>query len=145
MAIIEDNKHFYVGLKAFIGKNGRLLVVRESEEFDEGGMWELPGGRIGNDESENTFHSVLLREVNEECGDVEIRIGEIIGVFRRRFANGEWVILVGYDCDYISGEISLSEEHCEYKWIGPEDVDGCVFVNGYKEAVVDYFRRSINV
>ena len=143
MAVIEDNKHFYVGLKAFIGKGDALLILRESEKFDGGGKWELPGGRIGNDEDDKTLQEVMLREVEEECGKaLRVKVGDIVHVFRRQFANGEWVFLTGFDCEYLSGEVELSDEHCEYAWITQSDMEKYEFVKGYKEAIEILFSKK---
>jgi len=139
----EDNKLFFVGLKAFIEKEGSLLVVRESGSFREGGNWELPGGRIQQGETETPFNEVLLREVKEECGAIQIIVGDVIEIFRRKFANGQWVVLAGFDCRYLSGEVTVSDEHSEYAWITAKDLPSYQFVPGYKEAIESYFKKKL--
>ncbi len=138
----EDNAFFHVGMKGYISKEGKLLIVRESEAFEDGGKWELPGGRIGHDEVDSPFQDVLRREIAEECGAVRVRIGEIVHVFRRHFANGKRVVLLGFDCEYLEGEIVLSDEHEKYAWISEEDMKKYEFVNGYEEAIRTYFQKK---
>ena len=144
MQAMEDNKLFFVGLKAFIAKDGKLLILREfaSEKYPSGKKWEIPGGRITESEERTPLIDVLLREVREECGSIEIIVGEVFHVFRRQFPNGEWVFLAGFDCSYISGEVTLSHEHTEYAWIIEADMEHYDFVNGYEEAIRAYFRKK---
>ena len=140
----QDNKLFFVGLKAFIEKDGKVLILRETfTPYTKERAWELPGGRIQHDEDAVPLESILLREVREECGEnLRITVGDVIHVFRRQFSDASWVFLVGYDCKYLSGEVSISTEHTEYQWLAPEDIDTYDFVNGYKEAITEYFRKK---
>jgi 8-oxo-dGTP pyrophosphatase MutT (NUDIX family) len=62
-------------VKAFIEKDGKILILRESFKYKAGsnhGQFVLPGGKV--DEGEH-FAKSLRREVKEECG-LQIRIGE---------------------------------------------------------------------
>ena|SRR3989344_7407606 len=138
----EENKLFYVGMKAFIAKADTLLIVRQSQHYADSGKWQLPGGRIAHGEEGSSLESILLREIKEECGEIKISVGDIIHVFRRQFASGEWVFLVGFDCQYLSGEVELNEESTEYAWIRQEDIDRYEFVNGYQEAIEVYFSKK---
>ncbi len=97
---------FEVGQKAFIDKDGEVLVV-----YFPNGWLDLPGGRI--DEGETDIVAALKREVREET-TLEIDVG---APFATWLGRGAKVFLVGYRCKYVSGEVRLSDEHSAYQWV----------------------------
>ena len=103
------HKLFEVGQKAFIERNGEVLVV-----FFPNGWLDLPGGRI--DEGETDLVEALKREVREET-TLEIEVGPPFATWLGR---GNTVYLVGYHCRYVSGEVQLSDEHDAYRWVGAQ-------------------------
>lgn len=100
------HKLFQVGQKAFIEKDGHVLVV-----FFPNGWLDFPGGRIN--EGESDLAEALKREVREET-TLEIQVD---APFASWLGRGETVFLVGYRCRYVSGEIELSDEHQAYRWV----------------------------
>jgi 8-oxo-dGTP diphosphatase len=111
---MKEDALSYVVQKAFIKKGDEVFVLNDPEE----GL-DFPGGKI--QEGEDNLENALKREVLEETG-LEIAIDSpfITGteVFppTHRLA-GKRVILIGYKCNYINGEVVLSEEHNNFKWI----------------------------
>ena len=97
---------FQVGQKAFIEKNGELLVL-----FAPSGLFDFPGGRI--DEGETDLIEALKREVREETA-LEIEVG---WPFATWLSAGSAIYLVGYRCRYVSGEVVLSNEHTGFRWV----------------------------
>src|SRR5688572_4221997 len=97
---------FQVGQKAVIDRNGEVLVM-----FFPNGWLDLPGGRI--DEGETDLIAALKREVTEETS-LEIEVGE---PFATGLARGNRVYLVFYRCRYVSGEVVLSHEHSDFRWV----------------------------
>jgi 8-oxo-dGTP diphosphatase len=107
-----------VAAKAIIAKDGKILLLREStrEDNSQQGKYEFPGGRIEADEK---LTDGLFREVREETG-LEIKAGEPISV-------GEWfptingqkvhIVAIFYACEYVSGEVKISDEHDSYEWV----------------------------
>jgi 8-oxo-dGTP diphosphatase len=114
-----------IAVKAVIkNNNGKLLILREAKSYDEGtngGLWQVPGGRIVPGEY---FDSALLREVKEETG-LNVRIIHPLLV-------GEWhpvikgiqhqIVGIFFYCKLIKGKVMLSKEHDSYEWISAEDI-----------------------
>lgn len=133
----QDDQSFFVGLKAFLEKEGELLVLQDND-----GFWELPGGKIKKSED---VEPAFRREVAEELGSsVEFSVQGIVHSWiRKPDPNKDFVLfLVGLKCTYERGEIMLSKEHEDFKWINEEDIDGLRFENTYEDAVRYFFKSS---
>ena len=109
---------YWVGQKAFIERDGKVLVVIDPDE----GL-DFPGGRI--DKGEEDLEASLKREVHEESG-LEIEVGHPFSAWHNIFPKGhkyegQRVYLIGFRCTYISGEVTLSEEHNAYRWVSRDD------------------------
>lgn len=111
-------QRFEVSLKAFIVREGRLLVVRESDT----GYWELPGGRIDVGEEWRPHADVLAREIGEELGPgLGVAISDrAVTWVRQRPEDGVYQVLIGRPCRLVDGEPSLSAEHGELAWVDRE-------------------------
>lgn len=110
---------FCVGQKAFIEKDGKVLVL-----FDSLGL-DFPGGKIQEGEAimgrPESLSGSLKREVLEETS-FEIEVGQPFAVWYTEFPEGsrnfgKVVYIVGFRCRYISGELTLSDEHQSFKWV----------------------------
>lgn len=107
---------FGVAVKGIIRKDGKILVVKRALHDDHRpGVWETVGGGMNEDE---TPEQALAREIMEEAG-VEVKILEPFNVFCFRKDTGESKVGITFICDHICGEVVLSEEHTEHKWIDP--------------------------
>lgn len=136
---------FCVGQKAFIEKNGKVLVLNDPLD----GL-DFPGGKIQEDEAKdgdsNSLVGALKREVMEEVG-LEIEVFEPFTVWYRKFSDknhrnyGKEVYLIAFRCKYILGEIKLSDEHNKFKWVDKDDYrevdDGSEYFNVLKK----YFNK----
>lgn len=112
---MKKDQEFYVGQKAFIDKDGKVLVLKLSDI----GTIDFPGGKI--QEGEENFIESLKREVKEET-DLDVEIHEPFYTWHFTFHDkhpeaGKKVFLVGYRCVYISGDVKLSHEHTAHKWV----------------------------
>jgi 8-oxo-dGTP diphosphatase len=115
-----------VAAKALVvDDEGKVLILREASTYVEGtnvGKYGTPGGRL---EPGEPFMEALRREVREECG-LEVEIGRPVHV-------DEWspvikgvpnhIVGMFLRCRPRPGEIRLSEEHDDYKWVRPEEAD----------------------
>ncbi|MDD5397027.1 MAG: NUDIX domain-containing protein [Candidatus Moranbacteria bacterium] len=107
---------FGVAVKGIIRKDGKILVVKRAEyDGHRAGTWETVGG--GMDENE-TPHEALAREIMEEAG-IKVDIKEPFNVFSFKKDTGEFKVGITFICDWLEGEVVLSEEHSEHEWIEP--------------------------
>lgn len=98
--------------------DGKILVVKRSPNDDhKPGVWETVGGGV---EEGDSPQDALKREIMEEVG-LEVEISEPFNVFNFVKDNGDKKVGITFLCDYISGEIKLSEEHSDWQWIDPFD------------------------
>jgi 8-oxo-dGTP diphosphatase len=112
---------FQVAAKAIIKKDDQILLVLTAN-----GHYDFPGGRMDESEVDKPLETVLYREAIEELGkDVNIEVNRIAFVCKRqlkRDGNITQILAVFYEADYKGGEISLSNEHSEYKWVDPREL-----------------------
>ena len=109
----------FVAVKAFIVKDGKLLMLRESSRYEDGtnlAKYDLPGGRI--DPSE-TLETALAREVLEETG-CQITSAQAFsaGEWWPRKGEQQWHIVGVYFAVTLAGDaqITLSQDHDDFKW-----------------------------
>lgn len=133
---MRENALFYVGQKAFIEKDGEVLVLGDPIE----GL-DYPGGKI--QEGEVDLIESLKREVREETG-LEISVGEAFATWTNIFPSqhrlaGKRVFLVGYKCTYVSGEVTLSNEHDKFSWVTKDNFNTVNDGTSYFEILKKYF------
>ena len=115
-----NRKKLYLALKAVIVKDEKILILRRTKKencFRE--MWDIPGGGINFGE---TPEEALKREVKEET-NLEVEVIKPLRVWTFFKDENTQVVGVTMFCRYKSGDIRLSEEHEEFKWIRPEEIE----------------------
>jgi 8-oxo-dGTP diphosphatase len=108
-------------VKAVIESEGKILLLQRSKKLRGEDNWDLPGGLIENNQ---TQEETLKREIAEELG-LNIDIIRPFGTWNfRRALDGKIVSVQNYLCKIPDNnfEIKLSEEHSVYKWISPKDI-----------------------
>lgn len=108
---------YSIGLKILLKKRDEFLFLT-----DYGGTYyDLPGGRMDENEKEVPIHTILTREICEELGtDIRYTIGDPLFQFRRHFtAKNINVFLTVYAGTFLGGTITLSSEHLAFDWINP--------------------------
>jgi 8-oxo-dGTP diphosphatase len=129
MNINDKNKRltqgrFLVAACAFIFNGDKILITKRSEDRDhDPGNWECVSGRF--DQHFNTVEDEIIREVTEELGDdFKFRIIAPISFyhFYRADRIDDELVGINYICEYISGNVTLSNEHTNYQWLEPEEV-----------------------
>jgi 8-oxo-dGTP diphosphatase len=102
-------------LKATILKDGKLLALKRSDKsFSRPGAWDFPGGNL---EFGEDVEECILREIKEET-NLKVKNLQSLHIISEidEKKNIFWVEIC-YLCDYGKGEIKLSDEHSEYKWL----------------------------
>jgi 8-oxo-dGTP diphosphatase len=112
-AAVEPHRQVVVGAALIDGD--RVLAAQRCEPPALAGLWEFPGGKV--DEGE-TDEAALVRECREELG-VEIMLGARIG---RDWPIGEYGILRVWLAGVVAGELT-AREHSELRWLSVDELD----------------------
>lgn len=133
----------FVATKALIEYQGKILLLKESDEYAEGtnaGRFDVVGGRVKPGEH---FAESLQREVKEETG-LDITIGEPVFVNEwRPVVKGEQWQVVGifFLCHTQTDEVILSSDHKEYKWINPSEFEQYELIENLKPVFIHYLKN----
>jgi len=142
MQFVEPaHQYFQVTLKAFIKNRETILVVQNRSDD----LWELPGGRIGQDETNKNLPTILLREIQEELGvSFQCTIGSISCAWIRPSLKKEnlFFFITGFECQYEGGDILLSPEHQNFRWVRKDQLLEMSFMNTYREAIEYYMSKK---
>lgn len=103
-----------------VNKNSKILALRrDPNDPRRPNCWDFPGGNyeIGEDVNES-----LIREVKEETNLTTksirpVYIASSMGVVYE----GVTVFALCQACSNWEGQIKLSDEHVEYRWVTPEE------------------------
>ncbi len=104
-----------INVAVVVEKEGKVLLLKRKN-----GLWELPGGGV---EWGERPEEAVVREGKEECG-VEIKKVELLGVSSATYkknGNDKHSIYIGYVAKEWEGEVKISEEHLEGRWVGREE------------------------
>ena len=113
-------KQFNVGVKAVIQKDGKFLVVHSPL-----GYWDLPGGRIDDEEA---IEETLRREIAEELpSSGDVKIGELVCAYRLpglELPGGEGLVLLMFQTEVMFTDgVKISDEHDEYRWVSVDEAE----------------------
>lgn len=110
-------KSFHVGIKGVVRReDGSVLLLQKNGEK---GFWEVPGGRIDDDED---IEATLRRELEEELpGISEVKIGRLLCAHRLPHDIGDnlGLMLLYFEVTAtLPDPIQISEEHIASQWVG---------------------------
>ncbi|QQR90294.1 MAG: NUDIX domain-containing protein [Myxococcales bacterium] len=107
-----------VAVSVLIVEKNKVLALKRSEHSDAAaGKWETISGRVQVKES---LLEAARREAFEETAlHVELEERPLLSYLAKR-AEQDMVVVV-YRGRVVSGEIAISEEHSEFRWV---DLDG---------------------
>jgi len=107
-----------------LNEKGQALALKRTPEDNHRGLkWDFPGG--GYEQGENLADSII-REVREESGLTLIsfrplfldnRIGEKTGLYA-----GDHVFAICQLALSWEGEVKLSNEHTDFRWVDPREL-----------------------
>lgn len=98
-------------------KLGKILLVQRCNADDIGaGTWENAGGNV---EQGETPEFAMAREIHEETGLTEVRIGRVAYV---TLVNAEEpYLIIAYLCEAFAENVTLSSEHQAFLWADEAD------------------------
>lgn len=131
-----------VATKAFIKYQDKILILRESQKYQDGtnkGKFDIVGGRITPGEN---FKDSLLREVKEETGlDVEVGRPFFVNEARPTIKGEQWqIVRIFFQCSAKSNKVILSEDHDSYLWIKPEEYNQHNIIENLSDPFKEYIR-----
>ncbi len=131
-------KKFNVGIKAVVRrKDGGVLLLKKNNQES---FWEVPGGRVDDDES---IEETLMRELQEELpGISRIHVNRILCADRlpKDIAEDLGLILIYYEVFCVLPvPIQISREHSEFKWI--KSLDEIALNGGTLKALTAAFKK----
>ncbi len=123
----DNHKRMKVSQQAVITNGaGEVLILHEPIENN----WLLPGGRM--EEGDTTPEQSLKREVQEELG-TDISIGELLRV---DISHAGLTYAVAFLCSIPdNSKIQLSNEHDEYKWVSPSELENYLYYRNIALAI----------
>ncbi|MCK6501879.1 (deoxy)nucleoside triphosphate pyrophosphohydrolase [Myxococcota bacterium] len=101
---------------AVLHRDGRVLAAQRPAHKSQGGLWELPGGKVEPGEDDGT---ALRRELEEELGvtvEVTHLVDQAVHVYPEKT-----VRLVAWACVVVAGE-PTPLEHQALRWLGPDQL-----------------------
>ena len=116
MATVDKVPHIGDVVCAIIERNGRFLIAQRPPGKSFASMWEFPGGKVQDNESEQT---ALQRELREEL-DVQVEILQRLTPSFHAYSDFS-LRLIPYLCALKEGEPEALE-HKALRWITPGEI-----------------------
>ncbi len=114
-------KDFYqISLKIILNnKKGETLILKSHSTGTFKGKFDLPGGRVEDNEFEKPIEKIIAREIKEEIGNVKFKINlKPAGIGRYITAKRKTrIFYILFEAKYQSGKVKISEEHMDFKWV----------------------------
>jgi 8-oxo-dGTP diphosphatase len=127
-----------VAQKAVIQRSGQVLVMRDPREGNTA-LWELPGGRLNENEDPKVG---LTREIREELG-VEIVVGDVVYITQFfQYSENRNALMIAYEAKLQNETTELTlapDEVAEVRWVNREDYNTLTYFKEYKDTLDRYF------
>ena len=140
---------YHVSLKLFLkNEKGEILVMQTLIEGNGQGKYDVPGGRIDEDEFNVPFEQIIRREVAEELGDTITSdiLPDPVALGRKKFPFAQKdasILFVFFEGMYRGGEIKICEEYSGFDWIDPTNPEYADrFIPGIYDALQHYLARG---
>lgn len=104
---------------AVIVKEGRVLATRRGPGMHQAGLWEFPGGKVRDGESDE---ACVAREIAEELSLV-VRPIRRLAENTHCYENGPNIVLVPFLCELVGGD-PAPIEHSEWRWCDADALAG---------------------
>lgn len=107
---------------AIVEREGRYLITQRRRTAVMPLLWEFPGGKV---EEGETDEGALQREVRERLG-VDIVVGRKIGERRHTYSSHE-VVLALYAATLVPNQSMRSRRINDFRWVLTQDLGGYPF------------------
>jgi hypothetical protein len=131
-AVTASKENWFVAVKVLLRNGDDLLVLKDT--FGDG---DIPGGRLRKDDFTTPLLEVLKRKISEEIGDqiqYEINPDPVVLFRHERFEVGSGetrrIFAVGYEANYLGGEITLGDYLESYTWVNIHTVNLSEYLEG---------------
>jgi len=104
-----------------VAQDGRYLITRRRATAVLPLLWEFPGGRVEDGE---TDEGALARELEERLG-ARVTVGKLMSSVTHPYATYS-VDLMLYECDLAPSELE-TRAVAEYRWVTSEEFDELEF------------------
>ncbi len=112
-------------LAVFSATRSELLLCRRKGELDYDGVFSFIGGKMEHKDA--TIVDGIRREKNEEVGSAfVVRLlphHSVDVLFTKK--DGNRMILPHFYAEHVQGEIVLSDEYSEFRWVRVNDLAHC--------------------
>ena len=106
---------------AVVRRDDSYLITQRRKSAVLPGLWEFPGGRCEQGESDR---DALFREFRERLG-ASVRVGEMISYVRHAYERYT-LDLYCYECDLLSDQLEARGVQA-YRWVRSVDFDDVAF------------------
>ncbi|WP_391558619.1 NUDIX domain-containing protein [Robertmurraya sp.] len=111
---MNNTTKMVIAVKGVIINEGRVLIVKRSEDDEVGGgTWECVGGKIDFGEG---LEDALVREIKEEVG-LDVNVKHILYATTFKTNPTRQVVILTYLCTSSNQEVVLSSEHSDHRWV----------------------------
>ena len=141
-----NEKSHYVVVTGIVIKDGKYLLTRFSDNHKAfPGKWTVPGGKLEMKDYKdrekdtgvhwyNVLENVLRREIKEETS-LHIKNIRYLTSLTYIRPDGIPTLIISLFADHDSGEIGLSDEMIDHKWISLEEAKNYDLIEGIYEEI----------
>jgi 8-oxo-dGTP pyrophosphatase MutT (NUDIX family) len=141
-----NDLHRVVGT-VIIHRDSKFLVTKRSEKLNVlPGLWTVPGGGFEvtdyvdtkpthkNNQWYRALELGIKREVYEET---RLEVGDLTYLTNIAFIrpDGKPCLILSFFAPYLGGDVVLSDEDTEYRWIGVDELDTIELIDGIGEEI----------
>ncbi|MDO8499782.1 MAG: NUDIX hydrolase [bacterium] len=142
-------KDFYqISLKVIL-KNDKdeVLILNGHPDGSFAGFYDLPGGRMDEEEFIIPFTQIIKRELREEVGNIKISLNPKPVAIGRHFLSASTtsakkdlhILYVFFEAKFVGGKIKISDEHDGFRWVNINKIKPIKFFkSGILEGMIMY-------